>query len=129
MKPTLFSKLFLLLMKFAFPCDANFSLLYYPGQGNTECEPDPLRNSALRSFSFQEKCVFYYLNGSWRWFCLGKSSRRPKQEVALEICVIFCWLRRMLLTFQWQTLTRLDEDLVAQQPESVGPSIRTFSSN
>lgn len=57
MKPTFLSKLFFLLMKFAFPCDANFSLLYYPGQGNTEYEPDLLRNSPLRLFSCQERQV------------------------------------------------------------------------
>lgn len=78
---------FFFLMKFSFPCDAHFSLLYYSGQGNTDYEPDPVRNSPLRSFSCQERQVCSYPNGSWRWFGFGKSCRRPKQEVALEICV------------------------------------------
>ena len=107
----------------------HLSLLYYPGQSNTEYEPDPARNSPLRSFSCQERQVCYYLNASWRWFCFGKTCRRLKQEVALEIFVIFCRLRRVLLTSsQWQSLRRFDKDLGAQRPGSVGLSVRKFGS-
>lgn len=86
MKPMSISKFFFfLLMKSAFPSDANFSLLYYSGQGNTEYEPDPVRNSPLRLFFCQEWQVCCYPYNSWRSF--SKSCRRPKQEVTLEIRV------------------------------------------
>lgn len=85
MKPMSISKFFFfLLMKSAFPSDANFSLLY-SGQGNTEYEPDPVRNSPLRLFFCQEWQVCCYPYNSWRSF--SKSCRRPKQEVTLEIRV------------------------------------------